>query len=557
MNAESSSVLWAYHERTKHQRSRYARGPETIDWSSPPDPFRRYAGAPVQRLALSADELRVDFAELGTAAVPESPMDATSVGALLELSLALSAWKTQGPDRWAVRCNPSSGNLHPTEAYVVSRGIEGLADAVWHYDPLDHALERRCELATQAGAAPGLWVGLSSIHWREAWKYGERAFRYCQLDLGHALGALRYAAACLGWQARVVPDGGSGALAGLLGLDRTPDFANAESEDPECLLQFWPASGSAPEVPGPQPGPTWTGQANRLDPYPMYAWPVIAEAARASRRPGASTWPGAGSHLSPQTTPRDFESAADEPRELEAPRLPAVQVIRQRRSAQAYTRRHTMPAATWRALCVALMPQGLPWDVNGEPPRVHALAMVHRVEGVAPGLYALPRSAQGDSLLRACLPAGLEWTPCSPPGSPPLQRLKAAEFGATARLLSCTQAIAQDACVAWIFLAERDDHADELPWRYRALHQEAGLMGQVLYLQAEAHGLRGTGIGCFFDDEVHTMLGLGDARLQVVYHFCVGLPLLDARIQDGPAYDATRRAWLPAPTPDAGSRPAP
>src|SRR5437660_12483691 len=30
-------------------------------------------------------------------------------------------------------------------------------------------------------------VGLSSIHWREAWKYGERAFRYCQHDVGHAL----------------------------------------------------------------------------------------------------------------------------------------------------------------------------------------------------------------------------------------------------------------------------------------------------------------------------------------------------------------------------------
>ena len=29
-------------------------------------------------------------------------------------------------------------------------------------------------------------VRLSSIHWREAWKYGERAFRYCQHDIGHA-----------------------------------------------------------------------------------------------------------------------------------------------------------------------------------------------------------------------------------------------------------------------------------------------------------------------------------------------------------------------------------
>jgi len=35
---------------------------------------------------------------------------------------------------------------------------------------------------------PGfILLGLSSIHWREAWKYGERAFRYCQHDIGHAI----------------------------------------------------------------------------------------------------------------------------------------------------------------------------------------------------------------------------------------------------------------------------------------------------------------------------------------------------------------------------------
>jgi len=48
------------------------------------------------------------------------------------------------------------------------------------------------------------FIGLSSVHWREAWKYGERAFRYCRLDVGHALGALRYAAGTLGWEIRLM-----------------------------------------------------------------------------------------------------------------------------------------------------------------------------------------------------------------------------------------------------------------------------------------------------------------------------------------------------------------
>ena len=61
-------------------------------------------------------------------------------------------------------------------------------------------------------------VGLSSIHWREAWKYGERAFRYCQHDVGHALGTLRFAAAALGWKLFLLDR--VDAMSQLLGLNR-------------------------------------------------------------------------------------------------------------------------------------------------------------------------------------------------------------------------------------------------------------------------------------------------------------------------------------------------
>ena len=66
---------------------------------------------------------------------------------------------------------------------------------------------------------------------------------------------------------------------------------------------------------------------------------------------------------------------------------------------------------------------------------------------------------------------------------------------------------------------------------YRVLHWEAGLLGQVLYLEAEAAGLRGTGIGCYFDDVMHEALGLADPRFQVIYHFTVGGPAEDPRIR--------------------------
>ena len=57
-------------------------------------------------------------------------------------------------------------------------------------------------------------VGLGSVVWREAWKYGERAFRYCQHDVGHAVGSLSYAAACLGWRMEVLAAPGDDEVAG-------------------------------------------------------------------------------------------------------------------------------------------------------------------------------------------------------------------------------------------------------------------------------------------------------------------------------------------------------
>ena len=96
----------------------------------------------------------------------------------------------------------------------------GDAPAVYHYAPKEHALERRAILDAKAwgelSAPPtdgAFLVGLSSVHWREAWKYGERAFRYCQHDTGHALATLRIAAAALGWGLVLVNGNGDGAIA--------------------------------------------------------------------------------------------------------------------------------------------------------------------------------------------------------------------------------------------------------------------------------------------------------------------------------------------------------
>src|SRR4030095_16868411 len=114
-----------------------------------------------------------------------------------------------------------------------------------------------------------LLVGLSSIYWREAWKYGERAFRYCQHDIGHAIATVRYAAASLGWTALLL-DVSDSAVAEVLGLSQQESFshiADADREQPESLLFVGPEVVAPIDVERLQnimSKRTWIGRANAL-----------------------------------------------------------------------------------------------------------------------------------------------------------------------------------------------------------------------------------------------------------------------------------------------------
>ncbi len=566
----------AYHQRSKHQLQRYAAGPESLDWDAQPDPFRHWLGSELTALPLVADELTACWADLWRpGAIAPQPLSLTSLAGLLELSFGLAAWKQHGPDRWAVRCTPSSGNLHPTEAWLLTSGVPGLRAGLYHYAPREHGLELRAAFNAPAhptAQAPRAFIALSSIHWREAWKYGERAFRYCQLDIGHALGALRYAAALQGWRL-VTHLLGSADLAHRLGLDREADFGPAEREDAELLVELRPNDGGDAD-PATAPAPDWTataawfGQASRLDRHPMYRWPVIAEVARASAVPAPGVWTladtlrdeapvGDGELLPSSTTPATTPATSPAPAPTEADNSgtdrhtePAARLIRERRSAQRFDARARVPLQRLLPLLSALASHRLPLDgPTARAARVHPIVFAHRVDGLAPGAYLLPRRPEAEALLRRRLNPALEWSPVAlPPPASGLRMLRLAENTAlpgTLRTLNCHQALGSDAVMAFALLGEFDallgsesPHASQPPaaWHYRHLFHEAGLLGQVLYMEAEAAGLAGTGIGCYFDDGLHQLIGLADTSFQSVYHFTVGQRLADGRILTEPPY---------------------
>jgi nitroreductase len=181
---------------------------------------------------------------------------------------------------------------------------------------------------------------------------------------------------------------------------------------------------------------------------------------------------------------------------------------------------------------------GAPWDAVWWTPRIHLALFVHRVKDVAPGLYALARAESVVPRLKAAFSGDFAWTQIA--GDMPLWLLREGDYRSRSQRVSCDQDIAADGFFSLGMIADFDAALEEHgPAFYRHLFWEAGVVGQVLYLEAEASGARATGIGCFYDDPVHDLLGLHDHEghaFQSLYHFTVGMPVEDRRLTTEPGY---------------------
>jgi len=548
--ASAAGVVVAYHERTKHHYHRYAAVLGYMDWATQPDPFRRYVGADLVRLPLPKAGHPLPYWQLyASAAVPPMPLSLESVSLFFRYALSLTAWKQSGNTTWPLRANPSSGNLHPTEGYAILPALDQIGDAaaVYHYAPREHALERRAVLDAKrwselAESFPegSFFVGLSSVHWREAWKYGERAFRYCQHDVGHALASLRIAAAALGWKLVLQGSISDGTLSNLLGLDRDEDFAAAEREEADLLVLI-SRDLAAPLLTESKPqtahgsGVLWQGKANSLSPKHSIEWPVIDEVAHATRR-GQSA-----------SITEDFSMFPTEGELFGTPvrdgLLTAEKAILGRRSAVAMDGSTAISRTTFFRMLARLIPtqerRTMPWDAIPWRPRIHLGLFVHRVDGLAPGIYALARDPDKVDILKRVMHAEFCWQrlPDCPSGLH-LYLLKEGDCRALATTVSCGQAIAGDGAFSLAMIADyKDSLANYGSGFYRNLFWEAGMVGQMLYLEAEEAGIRATGIGCYFDDPVHAAFGIVSSEWQSFYHFTVGAPVEDGRLTTLPAYN--------------------
>ncbi len=133
------------------------------------------------------------------------------------------------------RAVPSAGGLHPTEAYLLVQNVEGVEPGLYHYHPVDHALEPLGGVAAGDSAALALRIVAGQRHFMNAhvlivlasrfrrtfWKYRNhaKAYRAVILDAGHLSQTLYLAATERGLAAFITAAVNERDIEEIFGLD--------------------------------------------------------------------------------------------------------------------------------------------------------------------------------------------------------------------------------------------------------------------------------------------------------------------------------------------------
>ena len=94
------------------------------------------------------------------------------------------------------RAAPSGGALYPLELYVAAHKVDGLEPGIYHYNVEEHSLElvREGQFSAEFGEAlfyedmfksVAATIVITAVPKRSSLKYGERSYRFMNLEAGH------------------------------------------------------------------------------------------------------------------------------------------------------------------------------------------------------------------------------------------------------------------------------------------------------------------------------------------------------------------------------------
>ena len=255
MRNRDVSAAREYHDATKHSFWSVRSG-HGLDWPNQPLPFKIYKDLESVRLPTDGSPIAANVAETVGAdplVQEESIPDLGTLARLLYLSAGITKRKPYAGGELYFRAAACTGALYHIDVYVICGDIPGLGAGVYHFGPNDFGLVRLREgdyrgvIAEASGQdkaiveAP-ITLALADTHWRNAWKYGARAYRHAFWDAGTLLANTLAAASGAGIPAKIVTSFVDEEVHRLLGLE-------VDKESVVALVPLGRDSGATPAVP--------------------------------------------------------------------------------------------------------------------------------------------------------------------------------------------------------------------------------------------------------------------------------------------------------------------
>jgi SagB-type dehydrogenase family enzyme len=197
-----------FQNNTKHSRQKFIGG--RLDWAKKPATYKKY---PLSKMIPLHSKFPVQSLPFFDVIKRRRSVRSFSTKPLSMQELSFVLWASTGIQRREhgndFRTAPSAGALYPIETYLVSNNVEGLEQALYHYNIEAHALEEvkvgnftgtiaHGALEQEMAANAPLVLIWTAVFERSKWKYGQRGYRYVYLDAGHVAQNLALAATSIG-----------------------------------------------------------------------------------------------------------------------------------------------------------------------------------------------------------------------------------------------------------------------------------------------------------------------------------------------------------------------
>jgi len=461
-----------------------------LDWENQPGVFKEYPGLkpislpepgpfPEKMISDLLRQVNRDSAGL--------EFDLNTLSTLLFLSYSLTGKARQGEGYFYFRSVPSAGALYPAELYLVSSGLAGLDDGLYHFSIAHHGLHllRKGPFQGAMGPGPGLTFFLSAIFFRSCWKYRDRGYRYCLLDTGHLVQSLAIATRCIGRSLSYTADFPDEQVNQLLGLDQEREICLAIAGVPkgrESLATVIPVFEKVPQD---------FLDASRVAPRET-VYPAAVEAHKAGMSPPQESkepLPAMIHRLG--LTPAHWEPLGSSDPWPE--KVNYKDAVFSRRSRRNFVQKPMAEAAVNGFI------DGLVKGVSESAGQfVSTGLLLNNAGSRKPGYYLLDLET----------------------GS--LGMVKEGPFMETIAHICLDQAWLANAALHFLFMADLGALEERFgPRGYRSAMLEAGRMGEILYLSAASMGIGCCGIGAFYDEEARQLLKLGE-NARLLYLVAVG-----------------------------------